>query len=281
MDQEVNDMRIMVFGAADSIVPREHRGSGFTVAEDRLSLDENEVTIRTPDGLADGYFVHPTNGAYPGVVLWPDALGLRTSFRQLGKRLASYGYSVLVVNPHYRVTAAPIGVDMEAFNTPAGREKVMGLARAITPEMTMSDASAFAAYLDQQEPVDTERKLGTLGYCMGGAMAIRTAAKLADRVGAVASFHGRLVTREASSPHLLIPNTRSSALIAIAGNDDDNDPAAKLILRESYDKTQASAEIEVYAGTTHGWCVLDAKAYDATQAERAWSRLLVLFTRAL
>jgi carboxymethylenebutenolidase len=148
--------------------------------------------------------------------------------------------------------------------------------------MTSTDAVAFAGYLDQQKPVDPKRKFGAIGYCMGGAMAIRTAAAMADRVGAIASFHGgKLVTEQTSSPHLLIPKTRASALIPIAENDDENAPDAKTVLREAYDKANLPAEIEVYAGAKHGWCALDTKVYNEAQAARAWSRLLALFGKAL
>jgi carboxymethylenebutenolidase len=158
----------------------------------------------------------------------------------------------------------------------------MSLCSAITPDTIVTDAVAFAGYLDQQESVDPKRRLGTIGYCMGGAMAVRTAAAMADRVGAIASFHGaKLVTQEASSPHRLVPKSGATALIAIAENDDEKQPDAKSILREAYDKANLPAEIEVYAGTMHGWCALDAKVYNQPQAERAWSRLLVLFGKAL
>jgi carboxymethylenebutenolidase len=247
-----------------------------------MDVSERAVTLKTQDGMADCYFVGPVNGAHPGVILWPDALGLRPAYRDIGKRLAGSGYSVLVTNPYYRTMPAPLDVDMNGFNTSAGREKVMRLASAVTPAMTTRDAEALADYLDQQNSVDPHRKLGTVGYCLGGAMAFRTAIGLADRVGAVAAFHGaRLVTPEASSPHLHVSHTRSAALIAIAESDDENAPAAKSLLRKAYDSAHLAAEIEVYAGTKHGWCVPDARVYDPSQADRAWSRLLLLFGTAL
>jgi carboxymethylenebutenolidase len=243
-----------------------------------LKLSKNDVRISTQDGTADCYFVHPTTRSHPGVILWPDALGLRPAYQAIGNELASAGYSVLVVNPYYRSVTAPIDVDMEGFTTEPGRAKVMSFANAVTPDMTTADAVAFAGYLDQQDSVDSKRKLGAIGYCLGGAMAVRAAVGVADRIGAIASFHGaRLVIPEASSPHLRIPETKSAALIAIAEGDDEKAPAVKNLLRDAYDKANLTAEIEVYAGTQHGWCVPDAKAYDPAQAERAWSRLLALF----
>ncbi|HZH02542.1 MAG TPA: dienelactone hydrolase family protein [Myxococcaceae bacterium] len=275
----IEDFAVALLDEAES--PK-HRGARFTVAARALDVTESDVTVETQDGVADCYFVRPTSGIYPGVIAWPDALGLRSAFRTIGKRLAQSGYSVLVINPHYRVTAAPIGVTADDFSKPVGRESVMSLARSITPDMTARDAFAFAGYLDAQGSVDPKRKLGTVGYCIGGAMAFRTAAARADRVGAIASFHGsKLVTREAGSPHLLIPSMGASALVAIAENDDRREPNTKTVLHEAYHKAELSAEIEVYAGTTHGWCAPDVKAYDRAQAERAWSRLLTLFGKAL
>lgn len=246
------------------------------------TVSESHVIVKTPDGMADCYFVHPAHGTHAGVILWPDSLGLRPAYETIGKKLSASGYAVLVVNPYYRTTAAPIGVDIDAFNTPAGREKVMGFANAVTADVTTSDAVAFAEYLDQQKSVDRKRKLGTMGYCLGAVMALRTALRVVDRVGAFASFHGaRLATREPSSPHLQLSATRAPALIAIAQSDDEKDPLVKARLREAYDKANLDAEIEVYAGTNHGWCVPDANVYDPTQAERAWSRLLSHFGQAL
>jgi carboxymethylenebutenolidase len=254
------------------------RRSRFTVVADALAVSERDTMVKTPDGVADCYFVHPTSGISPGVILWPDALGLRPTFQTIGRRLARSGYSVLVINPHYRMTTAPLSVDSESFYEPAGREKVMRLAAAITPDMTKTDAVAFADYLHQQSSVNPNRRLGTIGYCIGGAMAIRAAAAIAPRVGTVASFHGsKLVTQEASSPHLLIPKTKASALIAIAEDDDAKAPNAKSMLRKAYEEANLPAEIEVYAGTKHGWCVRDTRSYNQAQAERAWSRLLALF----
>jgi len=243
------------------------------------SLAEREVIVKTRDGMADCYFVHPLSGAHPGVVLWPDAVGLRPAYRSLGKRLAQSGYSVLVVNPYYRVTPAPIDVNVEGFATPVGRQKVLSLVDSVTPEMTATDALDIAEFLYEQPSVDSKRKLGTLGYCLGAPMAVRTAVELAHRVGAVVAFHGaRLVTQDPSSPHLRLVEIRAAMLIAIAESDDATTPAAKFVLRQACDEANLSAEIEVYPGTAHGWCVPDARAYDPPQADHAWSRLLLLLS---
>jgi len=243
---------------------------------------EADVRVITPDGAADCYFVHPSTGKHPGVIVWPDILGLRVAFRLMGKRLAESGYSVLVVNPYYRAAAAPVVPEGASFQDPAIRETVMPLAMSLSAQTNTTDAKAFVAFLDARAAVDITRKIGTTGYCMGGPMTMRTAAALPGRIGAGASFHGgRLVTDSADSPHLQIGNMQASFLFAIAENDDERQPEAKHVLREAYDKAGLAAEIEVYEGTLHGWCPPDSAVYNQAQAEHAWARLLVLFETAL
>jgi len=246
------------------------------------SVVESDVTITTPDGEADAYFVHPAEGRYPGVLIWPDILGLRPAFRLMGKRLAESGYAVLVVNPYYRNQPAPVVKPGASFAQEETRNLVRPLASTLNPRTHVTDARAFAAFLDRQPAVDTGRNLGTTGYCMGGPITMRTAAALPDRIGAAASFHGGgLVTDDETSPHLLIPRMRADYLIAIAENDDEREPRVKALLRDSFAEAGLSAEIEVYEGTMHGWCPPDSAVYNEEQAERAWSRMLALFDRAL
>lgn len=243
---------------------------------------ETEVNIATPDGSADCYFVHPTEGAHAGVLVWPDILGLRPAFRQMGKRLAQSGYAVLVVNPFYRTARSPVVAAGASFSDPAVREKVLPMARVLNAQTHVSDAQAFIGWLDRQQPVATQRKIGTTGYCMGGPMVMRTCAAVPERVGAGATFHGGgLVTEGSDSPHRLIPQMKSRMLIAIAANDDEREPEAKSVLRKSFKQHDIPAEIEVYEGAMHGWCPPDSAVYNAVQAEKAWSRLLVLLESAL
>ena len=245
-------------------------------------VTESEVQIRTPDGTADAYFVYPTQGAHPGVLIWPDIFGLRPAFRQMGKRLAQSGYAVLVVNPFYRQQKAPTAPEHPDFNDPATRSALMALMGSLTPETSFTDAKAFVAFLDSQPSVDRKRKVGTTGYCMGGPLTMRTAAAVPERVGAGGSFHGGgLVTDKPDSPHLLVPKMKAHYLFAIAENDDQKQPDAKNVLREAFAQAKLPAEIEVYAGTLHGWCPPDSQVYNPAQAEKAWSRLLVLLKSAL
>ncbi len=241
-----------------------------------------DVSVETADGQADCYFTHPAAGGHAGVIVWPDILGLRPAFRVMGDRLASSGYAVLVVNPYYRLTRAPVVPEGASFRDAATREVVMPLYQSLSAEGNVTDAKAFVEFLDAQSAVDTARKIGTTGYCMGGPMTMRTAAAVPGRIGAGASFHGGgLATDDESSPHLLVPKMRASFLFAIAENDDENDPEAKVRLREAFDAADLDAEIEVYAGTLHGWCPPDSAVYNEEQAERAWARLLALFEGAL
>jgi carboxymethylenebutenolidase len=251
-------------------------------AANAMDTTESEVEIKTPDGTADAYLVHPAAGKHPGVLIWPDIFGLRPAFKQMGKRLAEAGYTVLVVNPFYRTKKAPTAPEKADFNDPATRDMLYGLKATLSPATAKTDAEAFITWLDGQAAVDKKRKVGTTGYCMSGPIAFETAAARADRIGAVATFHGGgLVTDQPDSPHLLIPKMKAHFLIAIAENDDQKQPDAKNTLRESFSKASLPAEIEVYAGTLHGWCPPDSAVYNAPQAEKAWERKLALFKEAL
>lgn len=251
-------------------------------AADAAEVVESEVRVSTPDGEADCHFTHPVGGKHPGVIVWPDIVGLRPAFRLMGRRLAESGYAVLTVNPYYRTARAPVVPEGASFQDPATRDILMPLARSLTPTTNVTDAKAFVAFLDAQPAVNTARPIGTTGYCMGGPMTMRTAAAIPGRIGAGASFHGgRLVTDGPDSPHLLIPQMKASYLFAVAANDDEREPDAKNVLRQSFDAAGLPAEIEVYEGAMHGWCPPDSRVYNEAQAERAWSRLLNLFGTAL
>lgn len=240
-------------------------------------VSDSEVKIETPDGNCDAYFVAPTSGPHPAVLIWPDIFGLRPAFRQMGKRLAESGYSVLVVNPFYRTKPAPTAP--QGASTPI--QDVIPLARSLDAAKHRTDAKALINWLDNQPQVDKNKPMGTTGYCMGGPIVMRTAAAVPDRVGAAATFHGGgLVTEGDDSPHRLIPQMDAQFLIAIAENDDQRDPEAKNVLRESFADANLKAEIEVYPAG-HGWCPPDTRVHDPVQAEKAWNRMLALFENAL
>ena len=239
------------------------------------AVTERDVEIKTPDGTADSYFVHPASGSAAAVLIWPDIFGLRPAMRNMGKRLAQSGYSVLVVNPFYRA-----GKPNATGATPI--KEMFAFRKGMNAQTDMTDARAFIAWLDAQPQVNKNRKVGVQGYCMGGPMSFHTAAAVPDRIGAVASFHGGgLVGKDpATSPHVLAAATKASFLIAIAENDDKQNPNEKNVLRETFDKAGLMAEIEVYPAA-HGWCPPDTQVYNEPAAEKAWSRLLALYGKAL
>ncbi len=242
-----------------------------------LKVSEQDVTIKTADGECDAYFVTPETGDHAAVLVWPDIFGLRPAFRQMAKRLAESGYSVLVVNPFYRTKKSPTAP--QGASTPI--QEVVPLARSLSAKTHQADAAAFVAWLDSQPQVDKNKKIGTIGYCMGGPIVMRTAATVPDRIGAGCSFHGGgLVTKEPESPHLLIPKMKAGFLIAVAENDDQRDPESKEVLKESFASAKLSAEIEVYPAA-HGWCPPDTRVYNKDQSERAWERMLALFEKTL
>ena len=242
-----------------------------------VAVKESDVTITTPDGQCDAYFVAPTTGAHAAVLGWPDIFGLRPAFRQMGKRLAEEGYSVLVVNPFYREKKAPTAAQGAATPIP----ELVPMMQRLTPTTHVTDAKAFVAWLDARPEVDKNKKIGTTGYCMGGPIVMRTAAAVPNRIGAGGSFHGGgLTTPNPDSPHLLIPQMKASFLIAVAENDDARDAASKDTLRSAFAAAKLDAEIEVYPAA-HGWCPPDSQVYDQAQAEKAWSRMLALFSKAL
>jgi carboxymethylenebutenolidase len=251
-------------------------------AANAVPTAESEASITTPDGVCDAYFVHPSTGTAPAVLVWPDIFGLRPAFRQMGKRLAQSGYAVLVVNPFYRTKKAPTAPPNPNFEDPATRDALMALMHSLTPETQVTDAKVLTAWLDQQPSVDKSRKMGTTGYCMGGPLVLRTAATNPERIGAAATFHGGgLVTDKPDSPHLLIPKMKAHFLIAIAANDDAKEPTAKATLKAAFAQASLPAKVEVFEGAKHGWCPPDSHVYDHDAAEKAWGELLALLKGAL
>lgn len=261
--------------------------TGSTSAQ--VPVTETNVEVKTPNGTSDAAFIHPTTGSHPAVLVWPDALGLRPAMRDIGKRIAAEGYSVLVPNPFYRSAKAPVFDASFSFQNQADMAKLKQLMGSLSASgAAEKDAAAYIAFLDAQRQVDKTKKIGTQGYCMGGPLVVRTAAALPNRIGAGASFHGGgLVTDAPDSPHLLAPKITARMYIAIASNDDSRQPDAKDKLKEAFAAAKVPAEIEVYPAAVHGWCVPDMPAqngkpiYNKPDAERAWSKLVALYKAAL
>jgi carboxymethylenebutenolidase len=270
-------------GVAASVVP----ASGAT------EVVETDVEVKTPDGTCDAVFFHPRSGSHPAVIIWPDAFGLRPSMRGIGKRISAEGYSVLVPNPFYRVTKAPVFQTDEVAHFNFQDQSLMGKLRPLMGSISAQgaaekDAAAFVAFLDSQHEVNKKKKIGTQGYCMGGPLVVRTCAAAPDRLGAGASFHGGgLVTDQPTSPHLLAPKIKARMYFAIAANDDQRQPDAKDKLREAFAAANVHCEIEVYPNSQHGWCVPDMPTgptgpiYNMPAAERAWGKLVALYKVAL
>ena len=242
------------------------------------NVTETDVMVPTPDGSADAVLIHPARaGSWPAVLMWPDILGLRPVFREMGRRLAAEGYTVLVPNPFYRTKRAPIVTGAFDFNDPKQVQPLMGLKATLTDAAIDKDAAAFIAFLDKQKQTNARKGAGVQGYCFSGPFAFHTAAVRSDRIRAVGTFHGGgLVTKDANSPHLLIPNTKASFVVAIARNDDQRQPEAKDILKATFASAKRPAVVEVYPAD-HGWCVPGSQAYDQASAERAWAELLRLY----
>lgn len=240
-------------------------------------LAEQMVTVTTPDGKLDAFFVHPAKGRHPAVILWPDIAGLREAYRVMARRLAADGHPVLVLNQYYRSAPAPHFEAITQWRTPEGQAKLRPMIPLLTPEAIERDAKAAVAWLDGQKVVDKKRGIGSSGYCMGGPFTVRTAHAVPGRVRAAASFHGgSLVTDKPDSPHQLLKATKAGYLFAIARNDDARAPGDKDALRDAAKAAGRPAEVEVYPAD-HGWCTIDAPVFDKAQADRAWERMLALF----
>ena len=246
------------------------------------AVSGNDVRIQTSDGHCDAFFVHPSEGRHPAVLIWPDILALRASFKAMATRLAESGYTVLCINPYYRDAVAPVVETGESFSDASTQQKVLPMYRNLSPDTHRRDARAFVDWLDEQRSVDTTRPMGTMGYCMGGPMVMRAAAERSDRIGAGCTYHPvSLATEDDDSPHRLIPEMRGQFLIALAENDDERNPDDKTVLNKAFAAQGLSAEVCVFEGALHGWCVLDSRVYNEASAELAWEKTLDLFSAAL
>ena len=243
---------------------------------------EKDVAVKTADGTSDCALFYPAGkGTWPAVLIWPDIMGLRPAFRDMGRRLAGEGYVVLVVNPFYRSAKSPVIDDKFDFSNPEQRARLTGYRAAIGDDGADRDSVAYLNFLDAQPQTNKIRKAGVQGYCMGGPLSFRTAAAVPGRIAAVGSFHGGgLVTKNPNSPHLLIPKTNAAYLIAKARNDDAKEPTVKDDLKAAFAVANRTATVEVYAGD-HGWCVKGSAVYNEAEAERAWAALLAMYKTQL
>jgi carboxymethylenebutenolidase len=243
------------------------------------NVTESDVTVKTADGNCDAVLFHPQGqGNWPAVLIWPDIMGLRPAFRDMGRRLAAQGYTVLVPNPFYRSAKAPVIGDNFDFSNPEQRARLTGYRNAMSNDGIDHDAQAYLAFLDAQPQTNKAKKAGVQGYCMGGALSFRAAAAVPDRIGAVGSFHGGngMVTKAADSPHLLIAKTNAAYVVCQAQNDDAQAPNVKDDLKAAFAAAKKTATVEVYHAD-HGWCVKGSAVYNQGEAERAWTALSGLY----
>ena len=250
-----------------------------------LPATQTEVSVKTPDGICDAILTGPSRGTHPGVLMWPDSGGLRDAFRELARKFAAEGYVVLLPNHLYRTAHPPIfppGFDPP--NRQTDREFYSRLTSSFfAPGAIERDATAYTAFLDAQPQVNKRKKLGVVGYCLGGMCVMKTATALPSRIGAGVSLHGGLLVGERpDSPHLSIPKMKARFYFAVAANDDRQDPAAKDRLRDAFGKAHLRAEIQVFPDELHGWCVPDSYAYaNKIAVDLAWNKTIALLRNSL
>lgn len=245
-----------------------------------------EADIETTDGVADAVVVRPDGeGPFPGVLLFMDAFGVRDRLAEMAQRIADEGYVVLVPNVFYRAGRAPLLDDLDRLLRPENREELFGQLRphmtALTPDRAVSDAEAYLRWFDQDSQV-AAGPIGTTGYCMGGALALRTAAAFPDRVAAVGSFHGgNLATDADDSPHRQLGSVQAELYIAHADHDHSMPPEQQERLASALADSGVRHTVELYEGATHGFTMSDTAAYDEAATERHWTNLLALLDRNL
>ncbi|SES48489.1 carboxymethylenebutenolidase [Pedococcus cremeus] len=256
-----------------------------TSPETPLETTAATLDVPTADGAADALFVTPaTGGPHPGVVMFMDAFGLRPRLEEMASRLAGQGYAVLVPNVFWRSGRAPV-VELPDLSDPLARgtvfERLGPVMKALTPELATRDADAWLDFLARDERV-ADGPVGALGYCMGGALAIRLAAHAPERVAAVATFHaGRLVTDAPDSPHRLFGRLGCEVYVAHADHDHSMSPEHQQVVGEALASAGVEHRTELYEGAAHGFTMADTAAYDDAATERHWEALLDLFARRL
>jgi carboxymethylenebutenolidase len=276
----VNRRQFTAMGAlaafAAACAPAESNAAGAN------GLVESMVKFAAPGGTMDAFFVHPAKGKHPAVIMWPDIASLRDAFKVMARRLASAGYSVIVPNPFYKDAPAPQFADFDAFRKDNGFQKVGPWMAHNTPDAVAEMSKTVIAWLDKQPSVDTKKGVGVQGYCMSGTWTVRTAAAVPNRVKAAAGFHpGNGWDGDgADTPLKLFAQSRASHLLALAQNDDKQKPEVKDQIKAAAESAHRPATVEVYHAD-HGWTVPDSPVYNEGEANRAWSNLLALYSKAL
>jgi len=244
-------------------------------------MSDEQVTIQTRDGQCPAHVLTPeAEGAWPAVIFYMDALAIRPTIVEMGRRLAANGYVVLVPDLFYRY-GPYVPFDPKAVFAKGFREVIGPLMETTGNDKAASDTEAFLAYLDTREDV-AGRKIGTVGFCMGGGMAITAAGTFPDRVAAAISFHGgNLATDAETSPHRLAPKIKAELYVAGADEDNSYPPEMAERLKAALDEAGVTYKAEIYPGAHHGWMKPDFPVYDEAAAERGWREMLALFKRTL
>jgi carboxymethylenebutenolidase len=241
---------------------------------------EKQIDVKTADGVEDCDLFYPDeNGRWPGIIMYTDIGGRRDTFADMAKRLASEGYVVLLPNPFYRLSRAPVYRDFK-FGTESTTARMGEVRKFVSPAGIASDAHALVGYLLALKQVNG--KIGTVGYCMGGGMSMRTAAAEPEKVAAAASFHGSQLASDApDSPHTLASKIKAQMYFGFAIEDRTMPPEAVEKLKSALDAAGVKYEGELYAGARHGWCVKDHTVYHEQQGEHAWHHLGEFFKETL
>lgn len=242
---------------------------------------EEEVEVRTADGIAEGVLFRPEGGdRHPGVISLTDIGGIRPACRDMGRSLAGAGYVVLMPNVFYRTARPPVLPFPPNMQDEATQKRLAELVGALTPEAIERDASAYVDFLSAH-PAVREGQMGVVGYCFSGGVAVRMAAARSDRIVAAASFHGgRLFTDAATSPHLLLPRVKARLYFGHARDDRSMPREAIETLDGALAAWGGRYESEVYPAY-HSWTVADSPVYDAAAADRAFGKLTALLAAGL
>ncbi len=242
------------------------------------------IEIKTADGICDAFIAHPTSGAHPAVILYMDAFGLRPYLEQMAKKIAEQGYFVLVPNLFYRIKRAPV-TDLKFPLKPEDMveavQKIIPLARGHDPQLTMNDVNSFFGYLGKHSSV-RHGKMGITGYCMGGSLALRTAAAFPDQVAAAASYHaGNLASEAPHSPHLLLSKIKAKIYVAHADHDSSMPVEQIERFQNALSDSKANGKAELYSNALHGFTMEDLPAFNAEALDRHWKTLFELLQSEL
>ena len=244
-------------------------------------MNESSIDVRTADGvMVTRTFAPAGGGPFPVVIFYMDGLGVREVLAEMARRIAAEGYFVTMPNLFYRSGPYAPFDGASVFGNPDERARIMALIREVTPARVSADTTALLEALAAQPAADT-RRIGTVGYCMGGGPALAAAGRFPDRVRAAASYHGGNIATDAlDSPHAIATQARGELYVGYAENDNSFPDEQLTRLRTAFDAAHVRYSAELYHGL-HGFAVRDLPPFKPDAAERHWATLLGLFHRTL